>query len=146
MACIEWCLTEQTLANGLRGASEPHELHVGAHRIGRGRRDPLSATRRLDDQMTSLAESLSGSKAGAPIPDQVYRCPQDLAVTPLMLRRVLVVGSCLRVEAEDMTLPRLFTRTAIITHHDRALLKIQYMPTAKRVTIASPTLIAFRLG
>jgi hypothetical protein len=113
--------------------------------------------------MTSLAESLSGSKAGAPIPDQVYRCPQDLAVTPLTFRRVLVVGSCLLMEwpdftatpgcqcdylgeAEDMTLPRPFTRTPTITHHDRVLLKIQYMATAKRVTIASPTLIAFRLG
>jgi hypothetical protein len=53
--------------------------------------------------MTSLTESLSGSKAGALIPDQVYRCPQDLAVTPLTLRRVLVVGSCLLMEWPDFT-------------------------------------------
>ena len=56
----------------------------------------LSATSRL-----SRAESPSGSMAGASIPDQVYRCPQDLAVTPLTLRRVLVVGSCLLMEWPD---------------------------------------------
>ena len=39
--------------------------------------------------------------AGASIPDQVYRCPQDLAVTPLTLRRVLVVGSCLLTDWPD---------------------------------------------
>jgi FkbH-like protein len=39
--------------------------------------------------------------AGSSIPDQVYRCPQDLAVTPMTLRRVLVVGSCLLMEWPD---------------------------------------------
>jgi FkbH-like protein len=39
--------------------------------------------------------------AEAPIPDQVYRCPQDLAVTPVTLRRVLLVGSCLLMEWPD---------------------------------------------
>lgn len=56
----------------------------------------LSATGRL-----SWAESSSGNMAGASIPDQVYRCPQDLAVTPLTLRRVLLVGSCLLMEWPD---------------------------------------------
>src|SRR5438045_2300338 len=28
-------------------------------------------------------------------PTFVYRCPQDLAVTPTPLRRVMVIGSCL---------------------------------------------------
>jgi len=57
---------------------------------------PLSATSQL-----SRAESPSGSMAGPSIPDQVYRCPQDLAVTPITLRRVLVVASCLLVEWPD---------------------------------------------
>jgi HAD superfamily phosphatase (TIGR01681 family) len=52
-------------------------------------------------KLISRAESLSGRMAGTPIPDQVYRCPQDLAVTPLTLRRVLVVGSCLLMEWPD---------------------------------------------
>ena len=56
----------------------------------------LSATSRL-----SRAESPSGSMAGASIPDGLYRCPQDLAVTPLTLRRVLLVGSCLLMEWPD---------------------------------------------
>jgi FkbH-like protein len=51
--------------------------------------------------MTSRVESLSGSRTGTLIPDQVYRCPQDLAITPLTLRRVLVVGSCLVMEWPD---------------------------------------------
>src|SRR5579863_10393571 len=29
------------------------------------------------------------------VPDVAYRCPQDLAVTPTALRRVLLIGSCL---------------------------------------------------
>ena len=51
--------------------------------------------------MTSRVESLSGSGAGTPVPDEVYRCPQDLAVTALTLRRVLVIGSCLVMEWPD---------------------------------------------
>ena len=90
--------------------------------------------------MTSLAESLSGSKAGDPIPDQVYRCLQDLAATPLMLRRVLVVGS-LSLDG----LARLHCPPGCQCDY-LVVSKIQYMATAKRVTIASPTLIAFCLG
>jgi hypothetical protein len=49
---------------------------------------------------TQMEHSLAG-RDGTLIPDQVYRCPQDLAVTPLKLRRVLIIGSCLVMEWPD---------------------------------------------
>jgi FkbH-like protein len=61
---------------------------------------PIIEVRSATSQI-SRAEIPSGSIAGPSIPDQVYRCPQDLAVTPVTLRRVLVVGSCLLTEWPD---------------------------------------------
>ena len=61
---------------------------------------PIIEVRSATSQI-SQAEIPSGSMAGPSIPDQVYRCPQDLAVTPVTLRRVLVVGSCLLTEWPD---------------------------------------------